>query len=104
MEVQPRRKHWKDAYVLRLRGSRAVEWMRALRPSLGARRQGQIDRALACYDPRSSYKLTPEDVRAALADLAAGVSVASVADRFSVSVWCIYDLRLGRTHREIERI
>jgi hypothetical protein len=35
--------------------------------------------------------------------LASGDTVKSVPARFGVSVWCIYDLRLGRTFKHLER-
>jgi hypothetical protein len=41
--------------------------------------------------------------RAALDALATGESVKAVAERFGVSVWCIYGLRLGRTFRHLPR-
>jgi hypothetical protein len=66
-------------------------------------RQAQIDRALACYAPRPSALLTDDAARAAMAALAAGDPVKAVADRFGVSIWCIYDLRLGRTFKHLAR-
>ena len=32
-----------------------------------------------------------------------GESVRQVAERFGTSIWCIYDLRLGRTHTHLAR-
>jgi hypothetical protein len=101
--LRSRQRHWKQAYVVRVRGAGAVEWMTALRPFLGARRQAQVDRAIACYEPRSSYKLTPDAAREALLRLRRGESVKQVARRFGVTDWCIYDLRLGRTHKHLQR-
>jgi hypothetical protein len=63
----------------------------------------QIDRALACYAPRPVALLDDKTASAALRALAAGTSVKDVATRFGVSVWCIYDLRLGRTFKHLER-
>ena len=77
--------------------------MTLLRPLMGLRRQAQIDRALACYAPRTSALLTDDTARGALGALAAGDSVKVVAERFGVSVWCIYDLRLGRTFKHLSR-
>jgi hypothetical protein len=101
--VRPRRSHWKESYSIRLKGSRAVEWMRALRPLLGERRQGQIDRAIASYAPRSNQRLDEATALAALEMLAAGESVNAVARAFDVTTWCIYDLRLARTHKHLPR-
>jgi hypothetical protein len=42
--IPARRNGWRDAYCVRVRGPRAVEWMRRLRPLMGHRRQTQIDR------------------------------------------------------------
>jgi hypothetical protein len=44
-----RKVHWKQTYRCWVRGARAVEWMIKLRPLMGRRRQGQIDRAIASY-------------------------------------------------------
>lgn len=101
--VRPRRRHWQTAYAIHLVGSRAVAWMRALRPLLGRRRQGQIDRAIASYDPRPSRHLDDQRALAALDRLEAGQTVKEVARYFGVTVWCIYDLRLGRTHKHLPR-
>lgn len=44
---------WKRAYIINVRGRKAAEWMRILRPFMGIRRQGQIDQALTTYvEPR----------------------------------------------------
>jgi len=36
-----------------------------------------------------------------MAALAAGDTVKAVADRFGATIWCIYDLRLGRTFKHL---
>jgi hypothetical protein len=87
--VRPRNPRWRTTYQIRVQGGNAVRWMTLLRPLMGVRRQAQIDRALACYDPRPSALLTDETARAALGALAAGESVRAVAGRFGVSIWCI---------------
>jgi hypothetical protein len=102
--VRPRNVRWQTSYQVRVHGREAVRWMRLLRPLMGARRQAQIDRALASYAPRPVALLTDVTARAALDALAGAATVKSVADRFGVSVWCIYDLRLGRTFKHLERI
>jgi hypothetical protein len=56
--VRPRNPRWRTSYLIRVQGGNAVRWMRLLRPLMGARRQGQIDRVLASYDPRPSALLT----------------------------------------------
>lgn len=40
----------KSAFHVQLRGSRAVAWMRQLRPLMGQRRQQQIDAAIEGYE------------------------------------------------------
>jgi hypothetical protein len=101
--VPARREGWRTAYCACVRGPRAVEWMRRLRPLMGSRRQEQIDRAVACYAPDPTRLLDDERAAEALARLAQGDSVKEVAERFGTSIWCIYDLRIGRTHRHLAR-
>jgi hypothetical protein len=101
--VKPRNDRWQTSYQVRVTGSGAVRWMALLRPLMGERRRAQIDRALASYEPRSNALLDDDTARAALKALAAGDSVKLVAARYDVSVWCIYDLRLGRTFKHLTR-
>ena len=101
--LKPRNARWRTSYQVRVNGGAAVRWMTLLRPLMGSRRQGQIDRALASYAPRPVALLTDEAACTALDALAGGASVKRVAERFGVSVWCIYDLRLGRTFKHLAR-
>ena len=101
--VPSRREGWKTAYCVRVRGARAVLWMQRLRPLMGTRRQAQIDRAIASYAPDPRRRLDDERATEALGRLARGESVREVAERFGTSIWCIYDLRLGRTHAHLAR-
>jgi hypothetical protein len=101
--IPPRKAHWRTAYLVRLGGPRAVEWMRRLRPFMGRRRQEQIDRAIATYQPDPTRLLDDDLATEALRRLAEGESVKEVAAGFGATVWCIYDLRLGRTHRHLPR-
>jgi hypothetical protein len=103
MVVPSRREGWRTAYSVRVRGAPAVLWMERLRPLMGTRRKAQIDRAIASWGPDPRQLLNDERAAAALARLAAGESVRQVAERFGTSVWCIYDLRLGRTHAHLSR-
>ena len=103
MLVLSRRANWRDAYSVRVRGRRAVLWMNRLRPLMGERRREQIDRAIASYAPDPRRVLSEQRAREALARLASGESVRQVAERLGTSIWCIYDLRLGRTHAHLPR-
>jgi hypothetical protein len=101
--IRARREEWRDAYVAGVRGPRAVEWMQRLRPLMGERRRRQIDRALASYAPDPTRLLDDGQAAEALRRLATGESVRDVADGFKTSIWCIYDLRSGRTHKHVPR-
>jgi hypothetical protein len=101
--LKPRNVRWRTSYQVRVNGGAAVHWMTLLRPLMGWRRQAQIDRALASYAPRPVALLSDEAARTALDALAGGASVKHVAELFGVSIWCIYDLRLGRTFKHLAR-
>jgi hypothetical protein len=100
---QPREARWQRTFMVRVTGAKAVAWMTALHPLMGQRRREQIDRALASYEPRTSTLLDDRSAREALARLRSGSSVREVAAHYGVSVWCIYDLRSGRTHKHLPR-
>lgn len=55
---RPLKEHHKISFRTHCRGKPAVEWMQKLRPLMGARRQGQIDRACASYAPSKCRRLT----------------------------------------------
>jgi hypothetical protein len=55
---KPRDPRWQQSYQVRVTGGRAVRWMTLLRPLMGMRRQAQIDRALASYEP--SFECAPQ--------------------------------------------
>lgn len=61
---------YKTAYQTMLRGERAVELMKRLRPFMGARRQGQIDEVLASYSPKRPNldEATVREIRQRLAN------------------------------------
>jgi hypothetical protein len=103
MPIPARRDGWKTAYAVRLRGARAVVWMKRLRPLMGMRRSEQIDRAMASYQPDPRRLLSELRAAEALRRLANGESVRQVAEAMGTSIWCIYDLRLGRTHKHLPR-
>jgi hypothetical protein len=103
MVIPSRRENWRTAYSVRVRGLPAVLWMKRLRPLMGMRRREQIDRAVASYGPDPRRLLNDERAAEALERLARGESVRQVAARFGASIWCIYDLRLGRTHGHLPR-
>jgi hypothetical protein len=71
-------------FATKLKGSRAVELMRALRPLMSARRQAAIDRAVRDYSP-PEHKLSfdaAEEIRRRNDD---GETAASLARAFQVS-------------------
>jgi hypothetical protein len=70
---------------------------------MGRRRHAQIDRAVESYAPKPVALLDEAGALRSLAMLAAGSSVREVADQFGTSVWCIYDLRGGRTRKHLPR-
>ncbi|MEA2364782.1 MAG: hypothetical protein QOI32_294 [Thermoleophilaceae bacterium] len=70
---------------------------------MGERRRLQIDRAIASYAPDPRRLLNETRAARALSMLAKGSSVRDVAEQLGTSIWCIYDLRLGRTHAQLPR-
>jgi transposase len=60
-----RKSHHKQAYIIRKRGSGAVEIMLQIRMHMSKRRQSQIDNAIGSYrvvKRNTNSKLTPEDI------------------------------------------
>ena len=91
-----RSERWRQTFTARLRGESAVKLMRALRPMMGQRRKGQIDRALASWNPQAR-KVRPEDEGRILELLAGGHSYRSVAKLTGISHETVGNV-LARNH------
>lgn len=91
----------KDSYRFDKSGKPAVDWMKKLRPYMGERRQVQIDRAIAVYDPNykkkriqeCNQKITPQKLM--WAKKHPGLTITERAKRIGVTRWA-----LGKRLRE----
>lgn len=90
--VTKRREHWRQSFSLRTHGRKAVDLMLKLRPHMSARRQEQIDAAVASFEARpnrGASKLTETQVRLIKQFIRQGLSSRAIADATSVSCWSI---------------
>jgi hypothetical protein len=90
-----RESRWKAVYYLRLRGERAVEMMRVLRPLMGHRRQNQIDEALATWKPRQP-RISRDQAVEIMKAYRDGDTAVALAERYGVTKWSIYAIKQGR--------
>ncbi len=84
---------WKPYYSAKLTGRRAVELMKLLRPLMGARRQSQIDHAIACYVRDNRLVLEGERLESIKRRLQNGEHVITLANEFGVSKSYAYLIR-----------
>jgi hypothetical protein len=88
---------WKPAFVVRLRGTKAVGLMRELLPLMGERRKVQIQKALDSYNPDIKKKLSDQQVLEILSTpLEKRGSQKALARRYSVSRWTIRNVLEGK--------
>lgn len=100
-QERARRNGWKLAWAVELRGRKAVAMMQRLRPIMSKRRQAQIENALSSYDPlRQSrrWRISSCQADQIRDEINAGLTPKSLALKYGVSVWTIYDVK-NRTHR-----
>jgi hypothetical protein len=83
---------WKPYFRVVIRGARAVELMRDLRPLMGNRRQQQIDRAIDGWAPKVIHRLREEDQDRILALLKAGYSYRSIGREVGFSRTAVYNV------------
>lgn len=86
---------WKPAYHVSLRGRRAAALMHELLPHMGERRQSQIRRALASYNPYLRYKLRPEQLAEIRKLLAEGWTHTAIALKYSVDRSTVSHIKAG---------
>lgn len=92
-------KGWRDTYRLRIAGKKAVSVMKLLRPLMGERRQGQIDKALACYNGDTRKVITPEQIEAIRSRSQNGENVLTLAREYGISKSLAYAIRNGYRHK-----
>jgi hypothetical protein len=94
--VKKRQEHWRQSYIIRIHGRKAVELMLRMRPHMSKRRQEQIDIAVASYEARPNYgasKLTEKQVRQVKCLIRDNQTVRSIAAKCKVSVWSVMRIK-----------
>lgn len=86
---------WKAIFYVHLRGKRAAELMQRLRPLMGLRRQRQIERALASYNPHLRRKLYREQIAEIKTQLAQGRKHGEIASQYGVDRSTISHIKAG---------
>lgn len=89
--LSARQENWKPTWRTDLRGAKAVMLMEVMKPLMGARRQGQIDAALATYSYRAG-KVSPARCSDLIARYRAGESAAALATESGMTRWGIYKM------------
>ncbi len=85
----------KQAYSTMATGSRAVAWMRLLRPLMGIRRRSQIDSVFSSYEPRK-FKIPRSMDDKIISMVDGGMTRTAVAKKFGTSVDYICRIYRGR--------
>lgn len=92
VRLKKQQEHHKQAWKISIRGTRAVEVMKAVYPHMGARRRQQIDKALACHQNLRG-KTSPEQREEIVRRFDSGESAKDLAIEFGVTHWAIYRMR-----------
>lgn len=98
--VKKRNTKWKQSYLARIDGRRAIEWMNRLRPYMSERRQKQIDCAVESYQPKYFGKrpLTNEQILE-IKYLAKQMSMRSVGGKFNISHSTVSRILADKTYK-----
>ncbi|MBN8637575.1 MAG: hypothetical protein J0M07_19790 [Anaerolineae bacterium] len=104
----PKKLNWSVTYKAVIRGSRAVELMRTLRPFMGQRRQKQIDRALDGYVDKSpemllvtKAKLNEQQVYEIKQRIALKHTSKEIAADYGVTIFTIREIRQGKIWKHV---
>lgn len=91
------KKHYKQSFRCMIRGERAVEWMRRLRPFMGERRTQAIDAAIRSHVLKGpAQKITAQQATAIAKRHACGDRAVDLAIEFKISKWQVYAIKQGR--------
>lgn len=98
--VKKRKPHWRQPYLILVRGSKAVALMKQFRPWMGERRKQQIDRALTGYNDifklKRDREFSPEEISEMLLLRVEGFSYRKISKLFDASHTTIAKV-LGRS-------
>ncbi len=94
-KVVPRIPIWKTSYQVLIRGIKAVELMKTLRPLMGERRQSQIDDAVASYSLIGSNKKLTKEQRIEIAEAVTSKTMThkKLAEKYGVSTKTIQTIK-----------
>ena len=95
-KVKKRQKHWRQSFIIRIHGKKAVDLMLKARPFMSKRRQAQIDLAVASYEARpnrGASKLTEDQVRRVKQLIRENQTVRSIAAQCKVSTWSVMRIK-----------
>jgi transcriptional regulator with PAS, ATPase and Fis domain len=81
---------WRPAYQVQVKGRKAVELMKMLRPLMGRRRREQIDTALASYKFTRYQSLPPEVIEEVKRRVAEGSNKTQLAKELDISRTSVY--------------
>lgn len=90
---------WRTSFGVKTSGQNAVHWMKLLYPSMGERRQKQIDIALACYGGDERKAITPEQIEALRTRALNGESPSKLAREYGISKSLAYYIKDGYVHK-----
>lgn len=100
-EVVPSNKNWSTTYRVIVRGPKAIEIMKKVRPIMGDRRKQQIDDSISSHNPNfwseSSSDYWEERVREAWNLIRKGKRLIDVSKILNMKYQFIRDLNAGRT-------
>ena len=89
---------WKTAYVIRIKGAKAVAFMKSLRPLMGERRQQQIDKAMASYKVFEK-RLSKKEVLAIRELCKEGkITQREIGKKFDITRECVNKVYRRKTH------
>jgi hypothetical protein len=104
VKPKSRKAHWRQAYRVDIKGAKAYKLMLDLLPHMGTRRQQQIKKALASYDPNwkaNRRVLTPANVRRVREKISLGEGIADIAREFGVTYRVIRSVKYKEAYKDI---
>ncbi|MCB1711822.1 MAG: hypothetical protein KDH96_04910 [Candidatus Riesia sp.] len=91
-KTKKQKSHHKQGYKLMIRGEKALDIMKDLKPLMGNRRQLKIEECIASYSKKSKAKVSKEDIEAILKKHSEGEKAKIIAETLPISKWRVYQI------------
>lgn len=91
-QPKKQKEHHKQSYKLSLRGSKALEVMKLVKPYMGKRRSEKIQECIESYCLKTNRKINIDDYNSVYNMYKEGIKPDDIGKKFGITKWRVYQI------------